>query len=243
MATFNGAKYLVVQLDSIMKELQSKDEVIIVDDCSTDNTLDIIKNYQDKRIKLLVNNTNKGHVFSFSRAINEANNDLIFLSDQDDIWVPGRVSIIKKHLLENEEKVLSSNFNLLKDNKILSPSQKGILQSIDSKKHFKNLIGLYCGNRFYYGCAMAFHRSILNIMLPFPSIVQSHDLWLAIIANVIKTNYHLSAITVTRRIHGSNFSENKRSLFLKIRTRFFFTLLIFIALYRRSKFRLKRIDI
>lgn len=233
MATYNGEKYLTDQLDTILNQLDVSDEVIIVDDCSTDNTIEIINSYRDNRIRLYRNEINRGHVYSFYRALQETRNDFIFLSDQDDLWVNGRVSIMKHSLIQNENKILSSNFNILLDNNISEVSKKGILKKTDSNKHLNNIISLFLAKRNYYGCAMAFNKTALKFLLPFPSHIQSHDLWIAIVANVFKTNIHLSTVTVTRRIHGENLSEKKRSLYKKLKTRFILCNLVLIALYRR----------
>lgn len=94
MATYNGAKFLTQQLESIIPQLNEEDELVIVDDCSTDNTLRIIQSTNDFRIKIFLNETNRGHVYSFGRALELASNDIIFMSDQDDIWLEGRITCI-----------------------------------------------------------------------------------------------------------------------------------------------------
>ena len=65
MTTYNGARYIKEQLDSILNQSVPVDEIVIMDDCSTDETVEIIKSYQDRRINLTVNSTNQGYIRNF----------------------------------------------------------------------------------------------------------------------------------------------------------------------------------
>jgi glycosyltransferase involved in cell wall biosynthesis len=85
LATHNGAKYIAVQLESILKQLSENDEVIISDESSTDRTLDIIKNFKDKRIKVYEHNGLYSPILNFENALKKASGDIIFLSDQGGI--------------------------------------------------------------------------------------------------------------------------------------------------------------
>ena len=115
MTTYNGERYVAEQITSILEELKSDDEVIVVDDCSKDGTVKILQDLNDLRIKIYVNDRNKGINVSFERAIYLANNDYIFLSDQDDIWIKGRVSLMVKKLIETSTLLVSSNFDFQKE--------------------------------------------------------------------------------------------------------------------------------
>lgn len=218
MATYNGEKFINDQLNSILSQIDRNDELIIIDDCSKDNTAKIIKNYNDKRIKLFQNKTNNGHVYSFGRAISLASNNFIFLSDQDDIWIPGRVQLMKSTLQNTSALLVSSNFELMFSNdSILLPKNK--LFTKESAKNFMNIIGIFLGKRSYFGCAMAFKYDLLKYILPFPHFIESHDLWIALVSNFIGKNWHLEQITLTRRIHTNNLTTSNRPLISKIKTR------------------------
>jgi len=94
MATYNGERFVTAQLQSILAQLGPGDEVVIVDDASTDNTVALIRNFRDDRIRLLANCKNSGVLKSFERALGEARGDHLFFSDQDDVWLPGKVDSV-----------------------------------------------------------------------------------------------------------------------------------------------------
>jgi len=98
MATFNGEKYIKEQINSILIQLDYKDELIISDDGSTDKTMEIIHKFDDKRIKLFENKNMHGYAHNFENALKQATGDYIFFSDQDDVWLPNKVEIMLPHL-------------------------------------------------------------------------------------------------------------------------------------------------
>ena len=90
MATYNGARYLREQIDSILAQLSIDDELIISDDGSTDDTFNIIGGYDDPRIRLLRNRGKHGFSSNFGNALFHAKGEYVFLSDQDDVWIAGK---------------------------------------------------------------------------------------------------------------------------------------------------------
>ena len=113
MATYNGEMYIRRQLDSILKQMSADDELVISDDGSTDNTLEIIGSYKDRRIKLL-HSTHKNLILNFENALKQASGDVVFLSDQDDIWFDKKVKKYKEHLKKNL--LVFSNATMFYDN-------------------------------------------------------------------------------------------------------------------------------
>lgn len=109
MASFNGEKYIKKQILSILDNLNEDDELVISDDGSTDCTLQIIKEFQDSRIKLIKGN-HEGINKNFENAIVHCMGDYIFLSDQDDEWYPSKVSTVMKYFNDNPSCVL---FNMM----------------------------------------------------------------------------------------------------------------------------------
>jgi glycosyltransferase involved in cell wall biosynthesis len=200
MATYNGAQYVEEQLASILAQLGPEDEVVIVDDASTDETVARIRSLSDPRIRLIEADANQGYVRSFEQAVLASRGSAIFLADQDDVWVEGRLEAMLA-ALENHA-VVASNFDVLGGGQ-----RPGIprLRAADSNRHRANLWGILVGYRAYYGCGMAFRREVLSSFAPVPRyLTESHDLWLAILGNSAGSIGHLDRSTLLRRLHDTN---------------------------------------
>ena len=120
IATHNGEQYIKEQLDSILCQLLSEDEVVISDDGSTDSTLEIIKGYNDPRIKIFnfkqPSKTSHTHIYAsrnFENALKHAKGEYIFLSDQDDIWMPSKVAVCLGALKQND--MIVHNMEIVND--------------------------------------------------------------------------------------------------------------------------------
>lgn len=234
MATYNGEKYLARQLRSILEQLADGDEVIVVDDCSTDGTVEIVKQLGDNRITVHINSQNMGEVYSFGQAIMLAKNDFLFLSDQDDIWMSGRVLLMQQHLIETGANVVTSNFEWVNaSEERINVPYDGVASS-DSQKHFKNIYDIFVGKTNYFGCAMAFRREFVHMVAPIPSFVESHDLWIALASNLIGSNAHLDERTLLKRKHTNNATStiSTRSLYRKFISRVVFAMSLIELLIR-----------
>lgn len=125
LCTYNGGQYLRAQLDSIFAQTYPVDEVIVCDDGSRDETIDIVKDYQNryKLIYLYQNVENLGVCENFQKAVDLCSGDVIFLSDQDDVWLPEKVRLILDWFDKNAEKdVVFSNAKLIdKESNIIYP--------------------------------------------------------------------------------------------------------------------------
>lgn len=196
MASYNGEKYIKQQMDSIFDQSKQIDELIISDDSSTDKTIEIIKSYNDKRIKLIENQKFSSPIFNLENALKHAKGDYIFLADQDDIWYPDKVKIVLKHL-ENHNLVVTDCKLIDKDNTTLTPSFFQLINS--GQGFFKNLI-----KNTYLGCCMAFDRSILNYTLPFPRKIAMHDQWIGLNAELFSSVYFCDDQLVGYRKHENN---------------------------------------
>lgn len=173
MASYNGAPYIREQLSSILQQLSLSDEVIISDDGSTDSTLEKIRSFQDSRI-IIVHNKCHGFIHNFENAITLAKGDYIFLSDQDDIWLPNKVN----RCLEKLQEYWMINHNSILVNQNGEPLGKDFFSINHSKGGYWQTLW----RNSYSGCCMAFKREVLDFALPFPSHIASHDIWLGLIA-------------------------------------------------------------
>lgn len=227
LATFNGSKYIEDQLNSINIQLIDGDEIIVVDDCSIDNTVEIIKSLNIRFIsKLIINDRNIGVNRTFEKALRNASKEVIFLSDQDDVWPSNRINLLSEKI-SDENWLINGNFKIFYNDLQNLYSQKHELQLIDSKLILKNIIKIFFSKIDYYGSNMVMKRDLLEYILPFPQNIESHDIWIVLVAILMKKNYHIENITLFRRIHGNNFSEKKRKLSSKLYSRIIYIQNIF----------------
>ena len=113
MTTYNGADYVATQLQSILNQSVEVDEVIIFDDCSTDDTADVVLSVEDSRVKFIRNTENVGYIQNFYNAIKACTGDFIFLSDQDDVWEFDKVEKIMQVMKEYKCEAVCTNFSLI----------------------------------------------------------------------------------------------------------------------------------
>lgn len=192
MATYNGERYLRPQLDSILKQLSQEDELIISDDGSTDGSLIIIESYQDSRIKLL-HSTHKNLIYNFENALEQASGDIIFLSDQDDIWFDEKVDKYKENLKKNL--LVFSNAAMFHANN----SSVSELFFKDSKKKTGLLNNLKKVK--FLGATLAFKKEVLNRALPFPKNIPMHDIWIGLVAESMGSTYYIDEPLIYYRRH------------------------------------------
>ena len=211
VASYNGAMYIEKQLHSILDQLQSNDEVIIVDDCSFDDTVNIIESFKDSRIKLFKNTKNIGVVGTFNKALKNTNGDIIFLSDQDDEWLDNKVSFIKNFFISNDIDMVVHDAKIMQGGSIVTHS---LFDQIGSSSGlFKNIY-----SNSYTGCCMAFRRIILRKILPIPNKKGIfHDAWIGILAKFYKFKViFIATPLIVYNRHETNVSTMKRRSILKI---------------------------
>jgi len=224
IATYQGQEFVERQLRSILDQIGPSDEVIVVDDCSRDRTVELIEQIGDARIAVYRNRENRREVFSFGRAIELARGDIIFLADQDDLWMPGRVELMSGKLQASGAALVTSNFEWMDaEERPLKVAFDGV-SSTTSMRHFGNIVDIFIGKTNYFGCAMAFRRSLVPLITPIPGYVESHDLWIALAANQIGSNLHIDDKTLRKRRHGSNTTStvSRRPLVQKLWSRWIF---------------------
>lgn len=202
MASYNGEKYIREQLNSILNQLGPEDEVIVSDDGSQDNTCEEIKAIYDKRVHLIYNNNNHGFTQNFENALNNASGDIVFLSDQDDIWASNKVKKVVEGL-ERYDCVISDCITVDNDLKTIQESRFDAF-----KIHRPSAIQHIIKSR-YLGCCMAFKRNVIERALPFPDRkdLVEHDIWLASVALVYYKTCLIKEPLVYYRRHGENASD------------------------------------
>ncbi len=200
MATYNGKKYIRQQLESILLQLSESDEVIVSDDSSTDNTLEIIESFKDKRIKIFRGNSFKNPIFNFEFALKQAKGDFIFLSDQDDFWLENKVEVTMKYL-KYYDMIVSDCYVT---DELLQIQQNSFFELKNSKPGF--FYNFY--RNTYSGNCMAFRKSVLNKALPFPKSIPMHDIWLGAVCDLLFKVKFIEEKLIYFRRHGENSSSS-----------------------------------
>lgn len=138
MCTYNGERFIESQLCSILNQTVPVDEVIVCDDCSTDNTIKIVKRIARENhtpIHIYINKKNIGCTRNFEKAIRLCKGNIIFLSDQDDVWMPNKVDVFIKWFEKNPTMnvVFGDAFLIDEQGKLIKKSQiPYLLNSEDS---------------------------------------------------------------------------------------------------------------
>lgn len=213
MAAYNGERFIGAQIKSILNQLSDNDEVIIVDDGSSDGTCGIIERFHDTRIRLKRHESNEGVLRSFEDAIRLARGDILFLADQDDVWMENKVlTMLEEFRLHPEADVVTSDATPVdEDGSVLGASyyakrgkfRSGVLTNV-----------LRCK---YLGCTMAFRRRICARILPFPADADVlHDLWIGASNSLAggETLYIARPLVLYRR-HGDNTTGSGRLPFTR----------------------------
>ena len=211
IATYNGGRFIREQLVSILLQIRHTDELIISDDSSTDDTVAQIRQLADPRIMILTNPSSQSPVCNFENALRYATGDVIFLSDQDDVWYPNKVEKMLSYL--NDYDLVVSNCDFIDETgKSLGKSFYEIFSS--GPGLFKNFIK----NTFLGNC-MAFRRSVLKRALPFPKEIHQatqyliyQDVWFGLLANsLFRVMFIPEKLSAFRR-HSNNASPTEMAL-------------------------------
>lgn len=227
IATFNGERYIKEQLESILKQLKLSDEIIISDDSSSDNTISIIQNFNDNRIKIYFNQKFENLSLNFENALKHSTGDIIFLSDQDDIWMEKKVE--KMVELLNTYDLVLSDFQVVNEN-------LEVIETPLLRKKSLSILSIFYDNP-YIGCCMAFNRNVLLRCLPFYSKIPMHDMWIGIIVSLYFKQVFLNEKLLLYRRHQNNASftstKSKNTLLKKISYRINILKALLYAYFRR----------
>ena len=200
IATFNGEKYIEEQLYSILNQIKPPDEIIICDDCSNDHTLIVVHKIQSSTkipFKIFVNESNIGYTKNFSKAILQASGDLIFISDQDDVWLNNKISNVYDIYIKNFGKHVFINDTFFVDTN-LNKTGSTKLQVI--KK-------IYNGDsQFVAGCCTAISGGLIKLFSSVPN-EYSYDEWIHYFGSVTNSRFVIDQPLQLYRRHGENTSN------------------------------------
>jgi len=213
MCTYNGERFVIEQLRSILEQSKKVNEIIISDDGSSDATLDLVRHvFADFAGKVpelkILTGERLGIVHNFSRAVSACTGDIIFLCDQDDVWLPNKVEVIISVFESQPDALLVCSDARLVDAELhdLGKSQfqmvrmsDGLRRSLEGENGFEMLL---CRN-VVTGATVAFRRKLLDLALPFLD-EWLHDGWLAIMAAAQGGLRVINTPLVLYRQHGGN---------------------------------------
>lgn len=210
LATYNGEKYLSKQLDSIMNQTFKDFEIIVRDDGSRDNTLQILDNYCKKysNIRLIKDNiTCGGAAKNFAILLENSKAEYVMFCDQDDIWIDNKIEKTINRMKEEERKrpgvglLIHSDLKLINDNDIVIGNSFFKCEGIDYRRN--SIENLFLINPVT-GCTVMVNRTLLSGLLEIPYERVMHDHWLAIYASLFGEIITINEPLVLYRQHDSN---------------------------------------
>ncbi|ABV37599.1 glycosyltransferase-like protein [Shewanella sediminis HAW-EB3] len=214
MATFNGAKFIQEQVESIQNQTLTRWTLVIRDDGSTDETITLLKDYieKDKRIYLLKDSLGatgsaQGNFCCLLDFAQKTSSEYIFFSDQDDVWLSNKlesfISEAKRLSACNSSPLLvHSDLRIVDQNlKLIAPS---FVSSVRLSPLKNNTVKSFAFQNSVTGCACMINRALLNKVTPAPKSVLMHDWWLALVASSVGTITFMPEVTVKYRQHTGN---------------------------------------
>lgn len=211
LATYNGSAFIKDQIESIFSQTWNDFEIIACDDCSTDNTLKILREYalKDYRLKVYQNKTNLGFKKNFEHILSLCSGEYIACCDQDDIWEPNHLEILYNNIGNNDcigansliidENSISQNKTLLEYWPIHVMPQNG--KELFQHELYSNVI---------QGTASLIRASLTKQALPIPDNIKYHDYWFALVAGLNGKCKYIGDVVLKYRRHSNNASEYQK---------------------------------
>lgn len=201
LAAYNGEKYIREQIGSILPQLSGDDEIVVSLDPSDDGTGQALFSLSDSRIRV-VTGEGKGLIKNFENAIKHCKNELIFLSDQDDVWIADKVRRVKSEFEADEKLLLVMHDAIVTDAQLNTVNPSFFAVRGTRTGIIKNII-----KNSYMGCCMAFRREALEYLLPFPDNLPMHDQWIGLVCEKHGRVKLIDEPLILWRRHGDNSSK------------------------------------
>ncbi len=211
LSTYNGAAFLEELLHSLAAQSFTGWRLLVRDDGSVDETMDILKRFQEKnqgRVFILEDNQHLGPKRSFEVLLTKSNAETIMFCDQDDVWFPDKIKNTLNRLKELEKAhpgkpvLVFSDLKVVDNNlKVLHPS---FWQYIKVKPgNVQNIYKLLINNPVV-GCTVLINRQAKKVVLPFPEQAVMHDWWMALNVSRKGVTGYLDQPTILYRVHDKN---------------------------------------
>lgn len=215
MAVYNGEAYLPEQLDSILKQLEPQDEIVVSYDKSRDNTWQLLQEYQSKYPQVRVlENQNPGINGNFNNAIAGCKGDYIFICDQDDRWADNkRAAVVESFEKHGADMVIHNGVHIDGEGKVISDPFFSMYRIGDGK--LKNIL-----KPRYSGCCTAFTREMAAKIMPMPMKLDAYDHWIGTVGEFFGKIAYDERILLYHRLHGGNVTPvSTRSLGVILKAR------------------------
>lgn len=200
MATYNGEKFLREQLESLYAQTRVPDEIVVVDDCSTDRTLDILKEYHEKKgLIYYINESNQGVNCNFFKAISKCIGDYVAISDQDDIWFPNKIEESLNKITEIEKGRPAVVSSLSRD---IDANGNIIGRDRSTSDTWKIGDTLFYGNS--QGCSLMMNRKLINLLKPITKETPIYDWIISNVAAISGIKYNIGNVLMYYRHHSNN---------------------------------------
>ena len=225
LCTYNGEKYIQEQLSSIINQSKMVDEIIVSDDCSRDHTIKKVEEFAQNckiNIKINSNSLNTGFKKNFYNGLSFCSGDIIFFSDQDDVWEYRKVEKIINLFESNNKALLVFSDAFVTNEKLEFKSH--LLKDVRYNDNFmidsKSQLNMLLADNFITGATMAIRKELISLASPF-GMEWPHDYWLGIIAAINNGLYCINEPLIKYRQHASNaIGINKKYGFSQVRKLF-----------------------
>lgn len=210
MATYNGGLYVEEQLRSIAGQTRSPDCLVIADDGSTDGTLAIVRRMVPQMpcpVSIIEGGQRLGPIGNFERALTDVDADIVFLSDQDDVWEPEKIATVM-HRFQDDPQVggIFTNGTILSGDPELR--KRSLWDSVGFTARLQRRwqgdpLGVLLRRNVVTGASVAFRADLLPVLLPFPKSGW-HDLSIAVLIASVSRFEPCPEPLITYRLHGAN---------------------------------------
>ncbi|MFP5040689.1 glycosyltransferase [Parasediminibacterium sp. JCM 36343] len=222
LAVYNGGQYLPLLLESLRHQDTLPYELVIVDDCSTDNSWDIVSSIPSNLfpVRCYKNDTNQGVIYTFKKLITLCKGDYIAFCDQDDIWENHKISISAEKMLATENKHPNTPIAIFTDLATIDQAgnklQASFFQHFNIQPHDLSFLDILFDN-VVTGCTVMVNKLMVNKLHDMPMDVLMHDHWVALIVYSFGKFDVCYSPTILYRVHGSSVTnkdkKNKIQLF------------------------------
>ena len=207
MSTYNGGQYLQRQLDSVLRQTVADFTLLIRDDGSSDDTLKILEQYHDPRIRVTAGG-NLGPSGSFLALLEEARQmgtDYVFFCDQDDIWLDNKLELLLAEIqkLPDGPALVFSDFAMIDGEDHITGDSYTAMAGLQIPED-GNFLPKLLAQPYIFGCACVLNKKLLDLVKDPPAGIEMYDCWIGLVAALFGTVKYLPQATIQHRFHNSN---------------------------------------